>query len=266
MAVRIALALASMMSVTVHAAEPVTLYAAGSLRGALTEVAAAFEAGAGQKVVAKYGPSGTLKDEIAGGARADVFASANMDHPKALAAARKSGPVALFARNRLCALVRPGLRVEPATVLDRMLDPDVKLGTSTPRADPSGDYAWEMFRKADALKPGAAAALEKKALQLAGGPTSPAAPPGRTLYGMLVAEGKADIFLTYCTNAGEAKAQYPDQQIIALPDELAVGADYGLTVVVGASPQAYQLAMFIMSVDGQRALAKHGFTAPALPQ
>ena len=205
MVVRIALALASMMSVTVQAAEPVTLYAAGSLRGALTEVAAAFEAGAGQKVVAKYGPSGTLKDEIAGGARADVFASANMDHPKALAAARKSGPVALFARNRLCALVRPGLRVEPATVLDRMLDPDVKLGTSTPRADPSGDYAWEMFRKADALKPGAAAALEKKALQLAGGPTSPAAPPGRALYGMLVAEGKADIFLTYCTNAREAR-------------------------------------------------------------
>jgi ABC-type molybdate transport system substrate-binding protein len=266
MVVRIALALASMMSVTVHAAEPVTLYAAGSLRGALTEVATAFEAGAGQEVVAKYGPSGTLKDEIAGGARVDVFASANMDHPKALAAAGKSGPVALFARNQICTLVRPGLRVEPATVLDRMLDPDVKLGTSTPRADPSGDYAWEMFRKADALKPGAAAALEKKALQLAGGPSSPAAPSGRALYGMLVAEGKADIFLTYCTNAGEAKAQNPDQQIIALPDEVAVGADCGLTVVVGASPQAYQLALFIMSVDGQRVLAKHGFTAPALPQ
>ncbi|MGZ3361870.1 MAG: substrate-binding domain-containing protein, partial [Xanthobacteraceae bacterium] len=87
MVVRIALALAGMMSVTVHAAEPVTLYAAGSLRGALTEIAGAFEASAGQKVVAKYGPSGTLKDEIAGGARVDVFASANMDHPKALAAA-----------------------------------------------------------------------------------------------------------------------------------------------------------------------------------
>ena len=83
---------------------------------------------------------------------------------------------------------------------------------------------------------------------------------------MLVAEGKADIFLTYCTNAREAKAQNPDQQIVTLPDELAVGADYGLTVVVGASPQADQLALFIMSVDGQRVLAKHGFTAPALPQ
>ena len=38
-----------------------------------------------------------------------------------------SGPVVLFARNRLCALVRPGLAVEPATILDRMLDANVKL-------------------------------------------------------------------------------------------------------------------------------------------
>ena len=185
-----------------------------------------------------------------------------MEHPQALAAAGKSGPVVLFARNRLCALVRPGLDVEPATLLDRMLDPDVKLATSTPRADPSGDYAWEVFRKADKLKPGAAAALEKKALQLVGGPDSPTAPPGRALYGMLVAEGKADIFLDLLHQRARSQAQNPDQQIVALPDELAVGADYGLTVVVGASPQAYQFAMFILSVDGQRILAKHGFAAP----
>jgi molybdenum ABC transporter molybdate-binding protein len=226
------------------------LYAAGSLRTALTEVAVAFEAASGQEVQAKYGASGLLKDEIAGGARAEVFASANMEHPQALAAAGKSGPVVLFARNRLCALVRPGLAVEPATLLDRMLDPNMKLATSTPRADPSGDYAWEVFRKADKLRPGAFAALEKKALQLVGGPNSPTAPPGRALYGMLMAEGKADIFLTYCTNAREAQAQNPDQQVVALPDELAVGADYGLTASREPSPQAYQFAMFILSTDG----------------
>src|SRR3977135_1517376 len=106
--------------------------------------------------------------------RAEVFASANMEHPQALAAAAgKSGPVVLFARNRLCALVGPGLAVEPATLLDRMLDPNVKLGTSTPRADPSGDYAWEMFRRSEKLKPGAFGALEQKALQLTGGPNAP---------------------------------------------------------------------------------------------
>jgi ABC-type molybdate transport system substrate-binding protein len=267
MIARIAFALlATMITVPADASDPVLLHAAGSLRSALTEVAGAFEASSGSKVQAKFGASGLLKDEIAGGARAQVFASANMEHPLALANAKKSGPVALFARNRLCALVRPGLSVEPATLLDRMLEADVKLGTSTPRADPSGDYAWEVFRKAETLRPGSFAALEKKALQLTGGPTSPAAPPGRALYGMLVADGKADIFLTYCTNALEAQNQNTGQQIVALPDELAVGADYGLTVLNGAPPEAYQFAMFILSVDGQRILAKHGFAAPALRQ
>ena len=40
----------------------------------------------------------------------------------------------------------------------------------------------------------------------------------------------------------------------------------GLTVLGTASPQAYAFAMFILSTDGQRLLAKHGFAAPALPQ
>src|ERR1700753_864561 len=119
-------------------ADTIQLFAAGSLRAALSDVAKAFEAESGTTVQAKYGPSGILKDEIAGGAKADVFASANMEHPQALSAAGKSGPVLLFARNRLCALVRPGLDVSSATLLDRMLDPAIKLGTSTPKADPSG--------------------------------------------------------------------------------------------------------------------------------
>jgi molybdenum ABC transporter molybdate-binding protein len=72
------------MTAPAIASEPVLLHAAGSLRTALTEVASAFEATSGQKVQAKYGPSGTLKDEIVGGARAEVFASANMAHPQAL--------------------------------------------------------------------------------------------------------------------------------------------------------------------------------------
>jgi molybdate transport system substrate-binding protein len=254
------------LSMPASAAEPVSLYAAGSLRGALTEVAGAFVAASGQEVQAKFGASGLLKDEIAGGARAEVFASANMEHPQALAAAGNSGPVVLFARNRLCALVRPGLAVTPATLLERMLDPNVKLGTSTPRADPSGDYAWEVFRKAEKVKPGAFAALEQKALQLVGSRASPTAPPGRSLYGMLLADGKADLFLAYCTGAHEANEQNPEQQIVSLPEELAVGADYGLTVLNGASPAAYRLAMLILSSDGQHILAKHGFAAPLLPQ
>jgi molybdate transport system substrate-binding protein len=254
------------MTVQAKATDPVQLYSAGSLRGTLTEIATAFEAQTGVKVQAKFGPSGTLKDEIAGGARADMFASANMEHPQALASTRKSGPVVLFARNRLCTLARPGVAVDTATLLDRMLDPNVKLGTSTPRADPSGDYAWEVFRKADKLRPGAFATLDRKAPKLVGGPDAPTAPAGRSVYGMLIAEGKADLFLTYCTNAMEAKKDVACAQIVALPDELAVGADYGLTVIANASPAAYRFAMSILSGDAQRVLGKYGFSAPILPQ
>jgi ABC-type molybdate transport system substrate-binding protein len=260
------LAALAIMMAPATAEETVLLHAAGSLRAALTDVAKGFEAAGLGKVQAKFSASGLLKDEIASGAKAEVFASANMEHPLALAAEKRSGPVTLFARNRLCALVRPGLEVTSAALLDRMLDPAIKLGTSTPKADPSGDYAWEVLRKAQKLSPGAFAILEKKALQLTGGPSSPAAPQGRSIHGDLIAQGAADIFLTYCTSALAAQRENPAQQIVQLPDTLAVGADYGLTVMNDASVAAYQFALFIVSTEGQRTLAKHGFAAPGLPQ
>ena len=257
---------ALLLSMTIHAhsAELVHLYAAGSLREALDDTAKAFEHSSGVKVETKYGPSGLLKDAIAGGAAADVFASANMEHPRALAHAGKGGPAVLFARNKLCALVRPGLAVDPTNLLDRMLDPGVKLGTSTPKSDPSGDYAWELFAKADKLRSGAQAVLAAKALQLIGGPSSPPAPANRVIYGALVADGQADIFLAYCTGARAAQRENPGQQIVQLPDPLAVGADYGLTVIADAPPAAYRFAMFILA-DGQQILANYGFAAPNLP-
>jgi ABC-type molybdate transport system substrate-binding protein len=96
-----------LLATPVTASEAVLLHAAGSLRGALTEVAQGFEKASHLKVQAKFGASGLLKDEIAAGAKAEVFASANMEHPQALTTAGESGPVVLFARNSLCALARP---------------------------------------------------------------------------------------------------------------------------------------------------------------
>ena len=244
------------------AQEAVRLHAAGSLRGALTEVIKDFEAESGLRVEAKYGPSGLLRKEIGDGAKAGIFASANMEHPAALTKDGKSGPVSMFARNRLCALVKPGLAVTPATLLDKMLVPAIKVGISTPKADPSGDYAVESFERAERIKPGAAEALKKKALQLTGGSDSPPPPKDRSVYGAVVAEGKADIFLTYCTNAVVAKRENPGQEIVALPEELAVGADYGLTVMKDASPNDRKLADYILSSKGQSVLASHGFAPP----
>jgi ABC-type molybdate transport system substrate-binding protein len=76
-----------------------------------------------------------------------------------------------------------------------------------------------------------------------------------------VAEGRADIFLTYCTNALVASREHSGQQVVALPDTLVVAADYGLTVINGASPQAHDFANFILS-HGRRILQRHGFAVP----
>ena len=254
------------MTSSALADEPVLLHAAGSLRGALTEVAEGFAAETGIRVEAKYGPSGILRDEIAGGSRAQVFASANMEHPQSLAAAGRSSPVVLFARNRLCALVRSGLSITPATLLETMLREDVKIGTSTPKADPSGDYAFEVFARAEAVRGGSRRVLEQKAQQLTGGPSSATGPTGRSVYGWHVAEGRADIFLTYCTGALVAQRENPGQQIVSLPEPLSVGADYGMTVMNDSPQAAYRFALFIVSAKGQQILAKHGFTAPTLSQ
>ncbi len=88
-----------------------------------------------------------------------------------------SGAVRRFARNEMCALVAPALDVTPATLVDRLLDPAVRLGTSTPKADPSGDYAWLVFERIEQQgRKGAFQQLAAKALQLTGGPNSPPPP------------------------------------------------------------------------------------------
>lgn len=233
--------------------ETVRLYAAGSLKAALGEVASAFEAkNPGVKVEAEFAASGLLRERIEKGEPVHVFASADVGHPAKLAqAGRAHGQVTIFARNQLCALAREGLSVSPATLLETMLDRSVWVGTSTPKADPSGDYAFALFAKAEKLRPGARAILEAKALQLTGGPHSEKAPDGRNLYGWVMASGKADVFLTYCTNAVLAKKEVPSLQIVAIPAELNVAADYGLVVLKEAPAAATTFATFIVGDEGQ---------------
>jgi molybdate transport system substrate-binding protein len=257
------LLLLTVMSSSMASAETIRLYAAGSLRAALTEAARAFEAkGGGLKVETEFAASGLLRERIEKGEPAHVFASAGVGHPTKLAAAElASSKVAVFARNQLCALARDGLSVASATLLQTMLDDGVRVGISTPKADPSGDYAWLLFDKAEKVRPGATSALQAKALKLSGGPDSPPPPKDRNVYGFLVEKGDADIYLAYCTAALQAKAEVPGLQIVQISEALAVGADYGMTVIKGARPEADRFAQFVLSRPGQEILAKHGFSA-----
>ncbi|GIU23288.1 ABC transporter substrate-binding protein [Shewanella schlegeliana] len=243
-------------------ADPIELRAAGSLKNAMNDIVTAYQQTSEQKVHADYGPSGLLRKRIETGEGGGVFASANMKHPQTLKAAGKGGSVVMFARNQMCAIAQPNVKVNSEGILAVMLDPNVRVGTSTPKADPSGDYAWKIFAKADALKPGAKAQLEQKALQLTGGEKSAKAPKGCNTYAWVMENNRADVFLTYCTNAVLAQKEVTDLQIVQMPAPLAVGANYGLIVLDDAQADAWKLAMYILSEPGQTILANYGFDAP----
>ena len=157
-------------------AAEIVVFAAGSLRAALTETAAAFEREqAGCSVRLVFGASGLLKDGSPGTRSADVFASANMEHPRGARRRRQGCKRAPLRAQRDVRAGAPKLDVSSETLVERMLDPAIKLGTSTPKADPSGDYAFEMFERIGQQAPRRGQGLSEKALQLTGGPQLAAA-------------------------------------------------------------------------------------------
>ncbi|NEU72319.1 extracellular solute-binding protein [Hassallia byssoidea VB512170] len=243
------------------------LYNAGSLGNALKEVSSDFTQIYGIPVTQVSGPSGSIREriekELSEGASADVFASADIGNPQQLYDKGLSQPVVNFIDNRLVAIVKPGLSVTSDNLLDYLLNPEIKLGTSTPIKDPSGDYAQEIFRKADNIKPGNYDILNNKALQLVGGnPNAPTVPEGKNSLVYFVKETQqADVFLAYYTSGLAARDIASDLQIVELPDNLAVRAKYGLTVLKNASPEGDKLAKYILSPDGQKVLLKYGFTS-----
>jgi ABC-type molybdate transport system substrate-binding protein len=248
----------------------VTLYGAGSLRNSLTEVAQAFTADYGITVETYFGPSGLtrvkIEDELSSNVKtADVFASADLGNPQQLFQQGLSNSGQNFTSNRMVAIVKPGLAgITSDNLLNFLLDPNIKVGTSTPLADPSGDYAWQIFDKADRVQAGSSQILKNKALQLVGGnPSAPPVPTGENnLVYFLKINPLADIFLAYYTSGKTAQELETgkDLQIIELPKYL---ADYGLTVIKNADPDGEKLAAYILSPQGQAILAKYGFSSPS---
>ena len=244
--------------------EPVKVFAAGSLTGAMTAVMQLYEEKTGQHVQAEFGPAGLLRERIENGEHPDIFASANMGHPQALADKGLATQPVVMARNRLCAKALPEFGLTTRNLLQRLLDPKVGLGTSTPKADPGGDYAWAMFARAERVRPGAQAILEHKAQQLVGGKHNPPVPAGKDAMSYYFEQHKIDISLGYCSS----RQTTPDPRFasVELPPELAVNADYGMSVLTwagGAHEAALRFALFVMSPEAQHVIGLYGFTPVA---
>src|SRR5262245_18686201 len=245
--------------------EELVLFGAGSLREVMTQIAADYQARHGATVRTEFGPSGLMRERIERGERVDLFASADMGHPLKLREQGRATTVAMFTRNTLCATATPPVGLTTANFLDKLLDPGVKLGTSTPKADPTGDYTWAMFRLADRLRPGSFAVLDTKAQQIVGGalPNTPASSADPTVAALR--DGVVDVAIGYCTSAQLRLRQLPTLHIVDIPDTLRVGPEYGLALLKEAQPAATGLMLYILSVDGQATLEQFGFRPVGVP-
>ena len=194
---------------------------AGSLATAFSDLLRRFPAGPDTVATPEFGPSGLMREKIEAGADVDLFASADMAQAERLAVGHPERFVVNFTRNRLCAIARSAVGLTPANMLERLLDPAVRLATSTPGADPAGDYAEAVFARAEAVRAGARAALEAKALRLYGGgaKTPPLVPGKGAVDGIFLAD-RADVALAYCSGAPEVVAAVPGLAVVPLPPEL----------------------------------------------
>ena len=241
------------------------LYGAGSLREAMSEMAAAFTRERGIPVRTQFGASGRMRERIEAGDKVDVFTSADIGHAAKLVADGRASVMAMFARNALCLLAPTGRAPASNTgVLDALLAPGVRIGVSPARIDPLGDYTVQFFDLAEARKPDSGPILRARAVVLDNPPGAPPSPSG-DYYLDALRGGRIDLAIVYCSGKARYAKLDPGLVMVAFPPDMTVGPQYGLAVMTDARPEAMQLALTILSPPGHNILAANGFSPVTMP-
>lgn len=252
-------------AVLAKADESLVLYGGGSLREAMSDVALLFNRQHGVPVRTEFGASGRMRERIEAGDTVDVITSADICHAKKLVQDGRASVLAMFAQNALCLLAPSRLgSVAPGTIVNTLIRPDLRIGVSPAKIDPLGDYTFQLFDMVEAARSGSRATLAERSVVLDNPPGSPPAKSGDYVLDV-IDERRGDMAIVYCSGRGRYERLSTDLAMVAPPDELQVGPQYGLAVMRHAKPAAAWLALTILSPEGQAVLAKHGFRPVGLP-
>ena len=229
-------------------AADITVSAASSLTNALRDLAPAFEAAhPGQKLQFNFGASGALLQQIAKGAPADVFVSADqesMDQAQAqglVQAAQRRNVVS----NTLVVIVPAAAGKAPAAVADLAQAGYARIAIGLPASVPVGRYTKGVLESA-----GLWAAIQPKMI---------GANNVRQALDY-VARAEVDAGFVYATDA----ALVPDKVKVALTVSTAKPILYPVAPLVQApnAAGAARFVDFLFTPPAQAVLAKHGFGKP----
>jgi len=240
-------ALLTLASLAVHAAD-LTVSAAASLTNAFKDLGPAFEAqNPGTKLLFNFAASDALLAQLAKGAPADVFASADQetmdkaDAQKLLIAGSRRN----FVHNTLV-LVAPSDSTLGLTGLADLGKPEVKrVAIGNPSGVPAGRYTK--------------GALEAAKLW---GVVEPKAVFAQNVRQSLdyVARGEVEAGFVYATDAAVMKDKV--KVAATIPTETPIS--YPIAAIAGGpNPEAARrFVEFVLSAEGQAVLARYGFSKP----
>ncbi|MCO5399170.1 molybdate ABC transporter substrate-binding protein [Ralstonia soli] len=246
-AIGLVAALSLGVAAPVHAADLV-VSAAASLTNAFKTIAQQYEVlHPDTKVVLNFGASDVLMQQIARGAPADVFASADQEAMNKAVAEQviKTETRHDFVANQLVLIV-PATGAVPVHALNDLTKPAVKhVAIGNPASVPVGRYAKRALEAAKLWEPVQAKAVLAQNVRQA------------LDY---VSRGEVEAGLVFSTDAAIAA----DKVKVAGPVPLNVPLTYPIAVTSGTKQpqQAADFVAFVLSPAGQALLAKYGFLKP----
>lgn len=221
-------------------ANRVTIFAAASLTNAFEELAHAFERQHPESATRLHFAGTTrLVMQLREGAPADVFASADaVQMQRVLADNPKARQPQTFASNKLVIITAKDNPHGIASLAD-LQEPGVATLLCGPDV-PAGRYAREAMQKAGVTV------------------TSKSDEPSVRAVLSKVQLGLVDAGIVYATDAND------DVHTIVIPADQNVTATYPIVALETGNQEAAGAAFvaFVMSEEGQRILASHGFAKP----
>ncbi|HEX9868457.1 MAG TPA: molybdate ABC transporter substrate-binding protein [Candidatus Tectomicrobia bacterium] len=230
-----------------------TIFTAASLTDAFQEMAARIEqTNRGTRLTFNFAGSPTLRSQLAHGARADVFASA--DEPNMDGAAKDgtiSGEPRIFARNLLVVIV-PVNNPAGIKTLPDLTKPKIKLVLAN-KDVPAGNYARQALEK---MSQDPAFGLDFTRRVLA---NLASEEMNVKQVAAKVQLGEADAGIVYSTDV--TPAMRSAVRVIDIPSEWNVIAKYPIAVVQGTRNEsgARVFIEYVLSPAGQAILQHYGF-------
>jgi molybdate transport system substrate-binding protein len=231
------------------------VFAAASLTASFKEIATQYEAAhPSVKITYNFNGSQLLAQQIINGAKADIFASADLANMKKVSDPGLVGPQSIFAKNRLAVAI-PISNPGHINSLKDLANKGIKIDVAAPSV-PVGKYALQV--------------LDKMGKSSEYGPAYESAVKANfvsqeenvTAVVNKVQLNEVDAGIVYLTDVTGAAAN--KIKLIDIPDQFNVIAQYPIAVVKSSTQttQAQAFVQYILSSDGQAVLTKHHFISP----